>query len=148
VSTSLSRFLSRVRAYFSKTELDADLNQELEAHVAMLAEENVKNGMSPEDARRAALIRVGANESTREQHREERGLPWLDTLNQDLRYTFRAMRKDLGFALFAILIVGLGIGASCTIFSVVDALLLRPLPFKDPAELWAPTCRFTESATC
>jgi len=135
VSTSLSRFLSRVRAYFSKTDLDADLNQELEAHVAMLAEENVKNGMSPEDARRAALIRVGANESTREQHREERGLPWLDTLNQDLRYTFRAMRKDLGFALFAILIVGLGIGASCTIFSVVDALLLRPLPFNDPAAL-------------
>lgn len=145
MSTSLSRFLARVRAYFSKSELDAELDQELEAHVSMLAEENVRNGMSPEDARRAALIRVGARESTKEQHREERGLPWLDTMSQDLRYTFRAMRKDMSFALFAILIVGLGIGASCTIFSVVNALLLRPLPFKDPSALvWIQNHRLTE----
>jgi predicted permease len=135
MSSWLDQLLARIRALFSKSEIDADLDQELESHIAMLADENVRSGMSPEDARRAALIRVGARESTKELHREVRGLPWLDTLAQDLRYTFRTLRKDLAFALFAILIVGLGIGASCTIFSVVDALLLRPLPFKDPAAL-------------
>jgi predicted permease len=135
MSSSFSRFTARIRAFFSAEQLDTDLDQELESHAAMLAEENIRSGMSPEDARRAARIRLGASESTKQQHREERGLPFLDTLGQDLRYSIRTLRKDLGFALFAILIVGLGIGASCTIFSVVNALLLRPLPFKDPAAL-------------
>jgi predicted permease len=135
MSSSFSRLAARIRAFFSAEQLDTELDQELESHVAMLADENVRKGMSPEDARRAARIRLGATESTRQLHREERGLPFLDTLGQDLRYAIRTLRKDLGFALFAILIVGLGIGASCTIFSVVNALLLRPLPFKDPAAL-------------
>ena len=135
MSSSFSRLTARIRAFFSAQALDSDLDQELESHAAMLAEENMRAGMSHEDARRAARIRLGATESTKQQHREERGLPFLDTLSQDLRYSIRTLRKDLGFALFAILIVGLGIGASCTIFSVVNALLLRPLPFKDPAAL-------------
>jgi predicted permease len=135
MSSSITRLAARIRAFFSAEQLDTDLDQELESHAAMLTEENVRAGMSHEDARRAARIRLGAVESTKQQHREERGLPFLDTLTQDLRYSIRTLRKDLGFALFAILIVGLGIGASCTIFSVVNALLLRPLPFKDPASL-------------
>ncbi|MGA8036409.1 MAG: ABC transporter permease [Candidatus Acidiferrales bacterium] len=135
MSSSLNQLLARIRALFSKSEIDADLDQELESHIAMLVDENVRNGMSPQDARRAALIRIGARESTKELHREVRSLPWLDTLAQDLRYAVRTLRKDFAFALFAILIVSLGIGASCTIFSVVNALLLRPLPFKDPASL-------------
>ena len=135
MSSSLNQLLARIRALFSKSEIDADLDQELESHIAMLVDENVRNGMSPQDARRAALIRIGARESTKELHREVRSLPWLDTLAQDLRYAVRTLRRDFAFALFAILIVSLGIGASCTIFSVVNALLLRPLPFKDPASL-------------
>ena len=101
----------------------------------MLIEENIRRGMAPEEARRAALLRVGARESTKELHREVRGLPFLETLTQDLRYSFRTLRRDSAFAVFAILIAGLGIGASCTIFSVVNTLLLRPLPFRDPASL-------------
>jgi predicted permease len=101
----------------------------------MLTDENIRKGVAPAEARRDALVRMGARESMKEQHRELRGLPFLETLMQDLRYTVRTLRRDAGFATFAILIVGIGIGASCTIFSVVNTLLLRPLPFRDPASL-------------
>jgi predicted permease len=145
MSSSMNQFVARVRAFFSKSELDGDLDQELESHIAMSTDENIKRGMAPDEARRAALLKVGARESTKELHREVRGLPFVETLSQDLRYTFRTLRKDLGFAIFAILIVGLGIGASCTIFSVVNALLLRPLPFKEPAQLvWMQNHRLTD----
>ena len=133
--TPLEHIVARIRAIFAVSALDRELDQELESHVAMLADENIRRGMSPEEARRAAMIRVGGRESTKEQHREIRGLPFLETLAQDLRYTFRTLRRDSAFAIFAILIVGLGIGVSCTIFSVVNTLLLRPLPLKDPAGL-------------
>jgi predicted permease len=82
-----------------------------------------------------AHIKPGIVEQANEKYRDRRGLPWLESLIQDIRYTFRTLRKDRAFAIFAILIVGLGIGASCTIFSVVNTLLLRPLPFRDPASL-------------
>src|SRR5580698_8495539 len=143
--STLTQLIARVRAFFSVEQLDSDLDQELEAHAAMLTEENMQKGLSPEEARRAAQLKLGARESTKELHREVRGLPFLETLQQDLRYTFRTLRKDATFALFAILIVGLGIGASCTIFSVVNALLLRPLPFQDPAALvWMQNHHSTE----
>jgi predicted permease len=133
--TSLEHTIARIRAIFTVSALDRELDQEIESHLAMLTDENIRRGMTPDEARRAALIRVGAGESTKELHREVRGLPFVETLAQDLRYTFRTLRRDSVFALFAILIVGLGIGASCTIFSVVNTLLLRPLPFRDPAKL-------------
>jgi predicted permease len=91
--------------------------------------------MSQQEARRQALLRLGGMEQSREEHRDARGLPTLDALLQDLRYTFRTLRRDLGFTTFAILIIGLGIGASSTVFSVLDTLLVRPLPFKDPKTL-------------
>ena len=101
----------------------------------MLTDENLQLGMSPGEARRAAFIKLGGLEPTRELHRETRSLPLLDSLAQDLRYTFRTMRRDIGFTVFAVLIVALGIGASSTIFSVLDTILIRPLPFRDPASL-------------
>lgn len=133
--TPLEHIIARIRAIFAVSALDKELDQELESHVAMLTDENIRRGMTPDEARRAALIRVGGRESTKELHREVRGLPFLETLLQDLRYTVRTLRRDSAFAIFAILIVGLGIGASCTIFSVLNTLLLRPLPFRDPANL-------------
>jgi predicted permease len=133
--TRLQRTTARIRAFVSPSALDRELDQELESHAAMLAEELRRGGMAPEEARRQALVRMGARESLKEQHREIRSLPLLDTLLQDLRYTVRTLRRDLAFATFAVLIVGIGIGASSTIFSVVDTLLLRPLPFRDPANL-------------
>jgi predicted permease len=133
--TRLQHAIARFRALFTAADLDHDLDEELDSHVAMLTEENIRRGMSEEEALRSAYLQVGSRESTKQLHREVRGLPFLETLAQDLRYTVRTLRRDSSFAIFAILIVGLGIGASCTIFSVVNALLLRPLPFRDPRRL-------------
>jgi predicted permease len=135
MSDALRAFLSRLRAIFSKARLDDDFNEELAAHVDLLASENEKAGMKPKEARRAALVRLGGRELTREIHRETRGLPFLEVFSQDFRYALRTLRRDAGFFTAAVCIVGLGIGASATIFSVVNALLLRPLPFHDPARL-------------
>lgn len=131
----LNRLVARMVALFKGTDLDRELNNELEAHLYLLIEENIRRGLSPEQARREARLRLGNLTSLREEHRETRGLPIVDTLLQDLRYTFRILRRDIGFAVFAVLIVGLGIGASAIIFSVVNTLLLRPLPFKDAGSL-------------
>jgi predicted permease len=131
----LNQLLARIAAFFRSAGLDRDLDEELKAHLNMLTDENIRRGMSPEDARRSAQLVLGNFASLREAHRETRGLPLVDTLLQDLRYTFRILRRDMGFAIFAILIVGVGIGASTIIFSVVNALLLRPLPFENAGRL-------------
>jgi putative ABC transport system permease protein len=125
----------RLLATFRKRELDREFGEELKAHLDLLVEENERRGMSNEEARRAALIQLGGVEPARELQRDTRAVPFLDHLAQDLRYTFRTLRRDLGFATFAILIVGLGVGASSMIFSVVNTLLIRPLPFAQASKL-------------
>jgi predicted permease len=124
-----------VCAVFQSGDLDRDLDTELEAHVKLLAEDYIRRGVPTGEAERRARIELGGITQLREAHREMRALPFLDTLLQDLRYTFRTLRQSAGFTLFAILIIGLGVGASATIFSTVDALLIRPLPFKDSRSL-------------
>jgi predicted permease len=131
----LKQMLARFRAFFRSAKLDHELEDELASHASLLAEEYVAAGMSPEEAARKARIELGGVTQLREAHREARGLPFLDTLLQDLRYALRTLRRDAGFTTFAILIVGLGIGACSTIYSVVNALLIRPLPFSDPQSL-------------
>ncbi len=131
----LGAFWSRLLAMFRKTNLDREFNDEIAAHIELLTEENRLRGMPPAEARRAALLALGGIESAKELHRDTRGFPSLDSVLQDLRYTFRTLRCDAGFTTFAILVVGLGIGASTTIFSVVNALLIRPLPFRDPGRI-------------
>jgi hypothetical protein len=129
--SSLHRVFARIRAVFRSRDLDRDLATELESHINLLTEDYIRRGAPPEEATRRARIELGGVAQLRESHRETRGLPFLETLLQDLRYTFRILGHNAGFSVFTILIVGLGIGASSTIFSVVNTLLLRPLPFRD-----------------
>src|SRR5437660_1665273 len=121
--TRLNLMSARLRGFFRTAGLDRDFGAELESHVAMLAEDHIRRGMTPEQAERPARLELGGLAQLREAHREVRGVPFMDTLLQDLRSTFRTLRRDAGFTTFAILIVGLGIGASSTMFSVVNALL-------------------------
>ena len=133
--TRFRQVFARLRALFRASDLDRDFDAEFQSHAAMLVEDHVRRGMTVEQAERAARLELGGHTQIREAHREARGVPFLDTLFQDLRYTFRTLRRDAGFSTFAILIVGLGIGATSIVFSVVNALLIRPLPFRDPSRL-------------
>src|SRR5579863_6540055 len=126
---------AKVRAIWAKSEMDDDFNEEFESHLDLLAAEYEKTGMPPQEARRAAILRVGGRETMREENRDARGLPFLEVLAQDVKYALRTLRRDKAFAIFAILIAGLGVGASCTVFSVVNTLLIHKLPFKNPEQL-------------
>jgi predicted permease len=133
--TWLRESLARVFSFFRKKERDREFDVELAAHLELAVDEYIAQGLSAEEARRRALISLGGMDAARELHRESRGLPTLESILQDIRYSFRTLRRDAGLATFAILIVGLGVGASSTVFSVVNALLLRPLPFTEPDRL-------------
>jgi predicted permease len=124
-----------MRAFANKPVRDADLDQELAAHLDFATEENLRRGLPPQEARRQALVRFGGVEQSREQQRAARGLPALDILMQDLRYTIRTLGRDRGFTLIAVFILALGIGTNIAVFSVVNTLMLRPLPFQDPSRL-------------
>jgi len=132
---ALLRGLARVLSFFSKPPLDADLEAEIAGHLEMAVEENIQRGMRPLEARRRAVIRFGGIETAKYQQRESRGIMKLDILLQDLRYTIRTLSRDCAFTLVAILILALGIGANIAVFSVVNTLLLRPLPFPDSQQL-------------
>jgi predicted permease len=135
VKSLLREAVNRVHAFFHKNQFDQELNDEIRAHLAMAIEENVQRGLSAEEARRQALVRFGGVQQAVEQHREDRGLPWLDVLGQDLRFTFRTLSRDRGFTIVAVLILALGIGANIAVFSVVNTILLRSLPFHNSEEL-------------
>ena len=131
----LREAVNRVRAFLREDLLDQELDEEMASHLEMAVEENMRRGLSPEEARRQALVRFGGVQQARELHRESRGLPWLDVLVQDLRYTFRILKRDCGFTTVAVLILALGIGSNIAVFSVVNTILLQPLPFRDPQQL-------------
>ncbi len=131
----LRQLFFRFASLFRRKQLDRDLDAEMASHLELAIEENLQHGMSPAEARRQALIHFGGTQQTKENHREARGIPALEVLLQDLRYTFRALRKDRAFTAVAVLILALGIGANIAVFSVVNTILLRPLPFPQSREL-------------
>ncbi len=132
---TLREWLGRCLASFRRKRMDGELDAEMQAHLQFAIDENIRRGVPPEEARRLAHIGFGGIEPAKELQRDARGWPTLDATLQDLRYTLRGLRRDAGFTIFAILIVGLGIGASAVVFSVFDRLLIRPLPFRDPGQL-------------
>jgi putative ABC transport system permease protein len=112
-----------------------DFAAELESHVAMHTEDGIRAGLSAEESRRQALIRLGGADQTRQAWRERNTLPWLENLRLDARYTFRRLRNSPGYTITAVLTLGLAIGANTAIFSLVHAILLRQLPFNDPSRV-------------
>jgi len=128
-------FLSRCMALFRRTKLDTDLDEELHSHINLAVEGNLERGMSEQEARTAALRTFGGITQVKEEHRMLRGLPFLEVLSHDLRFGFRQLYKSPGFAWTTISIFGLGIGITTAAFSVIDGVLLRPLPYQDPDRL-------------
>ncbi len=133
--SGLWRLLGRMWAFVRRRPLDAELDEELAAHLEMAIEDNMAHGLPAAEARRLALVSLGGVEQARYRHREARGIMNIDILMQDLKYTLRTLWRDPSFTVVAVLILALAIGANIAVFSVVNMLLLRPLPFRNAEQL-------------
>src|ERR1043165_9599342 len=131
----LRELILRFGGLFNQQRQDLELNEEIESHLRMHIEDNLRSGMTPDEARRQAMIKLGGIESTKEAYRDQRSLPFLDTLSWDIRYSARQLRKNPGFTAVAVLTLAICIGANLSIFAVIDAILVRSLPFPEPDRL-------------
>jgi predicted permease len=138
----LRAFAWRVSGLLRRGSLEKELSDELESHLQFHIEDNVRAGMTAEEARRQALVTLGGLESTKEAYRERRGLPFLETLLQDIRYTSTLALRSPAFTLVCVLTLALGIGSAAAVFTVVNALLLRQPPYIDPDRLVVLSERF------
>ncbi len=129
----------RLSGLFGKARREKEIAEELESHLAMHIADNLRAGMTPEQARREAMLKLGGLESVKEAYRDRSSAPFLEHLAMDVRFTFRQLRENPGFAATAVLVLALGMCASIAIFAFVDAALIKPVPYPDPLRLVAVT---------
>lgn len=139
---SLRRACRRLAGCFGNSRRNAELADEIEAHLRMQTEDNLRLGMSPEEARRAAVLKFGGVESTKESYRDQRGFPLIHNLRQDIRVAFRMLHRSPSVSVPAVLVLALGIGAATALYAVVYAMWLRPLPYPDAGRLVSVTTYF------
>ena len=132
---TLRSFVQRLLALARSRRLDRELDDEVQAHLELAERDALAAGLSPEDARRAARRNFGGLDQMKEAHRDTRSVRWLDTLLKDVRYGLLLLVRDPGFAAIAVSVMAIGIGANTAMFSLVDAVLLKPLPFSDPERI-------------
>ena len=131
----LRAWLIRFKGLFWKASYDRDFADELESHLQMHIDDNLRAGMSPQEARRVAVMKLGGVDQAKEAYRDRASLPFLESIVQDLRFTLRQLRKNPAFTFTANVMIALGIGASVAIFAFVDAALIKPLPYQNPSRL-------------
>jgi predicted permease len=124
-----------LRRFFRRTQDDADLAREIDLHIDAETEENIARGMPPAEARRQAFVKFGNPERVREDVWQQNTLTFIDNLWRDFRYATRALSRSPGFTVVSVLVMTLGIGANVALFTIVRSVLLKPLPFQDPAHL-------------
>jgi len=129
------RIVARLRSLLANKHVEEELAREVTSHLTLLADDFERAGMSPEEARQAARRAYGPVEQAKQAHRDERSLPWVEQTMQDLRYGLRILSKNPGFTATAVITLALGIGACTAIFSLVNAVLIRSLPYGDPERL-------------
>src|SRR5499426_1798676 len=125
----------RLRSLFRRNQVEQELDEELRYHIERQIEEHIAKGMTPEEARYAALRAMGGVEQRKEECRDMRRVRLIEELMQDVRYGLRTLRRSPGFTAVAVLSLALGIGVNTAIFSVVDPLMIRSLPVEDPEQL-------------
>src|SRR5262245_10437508 len=142
----LSRLMTALRSLLRRSQAERELDEELRFHVERQTEQNIRLGMDPEEARNAARKAFGGVEQAKEQSRDARGVRWLEELWQDLRYGLRMLRRKPGFTAAAVISLSLGIGANSAVFTFLNAILIRPLPYPEPeriVNLWERAPRST-----
>src|SRR5262245_32344938 len=131
----LTDWLHRLRSLFRRNAVERELDDELMFHLEQQIAAYVSQGLHPDQARRRAWPEFGGLDQIKEEHRDARGVSWVEDLGRDLRYGVRQLRRAPGFTMAALICLALGIGATTAVYSVVDAILVRPLPFVDSDRL-------------